>query len=168
MKKVLLVLIIVSCMCFANKNEMAKHEMAKSAMLKHINSSHTQMVGLTKKRQANNIDVLVRYEEHIENTQYFYDIMEFYVDDETSFYVINRNWTFGSKGSFANEGLEGFTRTKNAKEAVVAFFSRFKTGKNIETVIISNLPPKAAPQDTKAAPKDTLSEEVILEEIIIE
>jgi hypothetical protein len=92
-------------------------------MLNFINKHCTQAVGIFARKNADSSNILVNYKEFVSNEKM--DILELYIDEENSFYVINRYFTFGSNGNF--EGLENFLRTKNAKEAVNNFFDNINS-----------------------------------------
>jgi len=108
-----MVIALSAIVCFGNGG-------LRQDMLNFINKSCTQAIGISARRNASPSNILVNYKEFVSNEKM--DVLELYIDDENSFYVINRYFFAGSNGSF--EGLENFYRTKSAREAVNNFFDR--------------------------------------------
>jgi hypothetical protein len=109
--------------CFADDN-------LRQKMLNFIVSDrlYSQAVGVFARKNATPESILVNYKELAGGEKM--DVLELYIDDENSFYVINRYFFKGSSGRF--EGIEKFYRTDNARQAVNNFFD--VQGSSIEVI----------------------------------
>ncbi|MCL2843900.1 MAG: hypothetical protein FWE23_00375 [Chitinivibrionia bacterium] len=119
MKKSFVFILLFTISVFANIDRVAMR-----AMMSHIDDGRSFLIGIAERRSADFDNVLVRYMERVEGTNYSVDVMEFYVNERLSFFVANNNWVRGgSSGTFDGIGLTRFVRKKNARNEVKRFFN---------------------------------------------
>jgi hypothetical protein len=96
------------------------HDVVFDYMINHVDRRYSQIVGVSNREMTDEKNILVEYKE---GNLY---IMEYYINEKVSFYVINRNFLIGENGRFEhdinNGKMEVFIYSKNAAKAVKKFF----------------------------------------------
>ncbi|MCL2844837.1 MAG: zinc ribbon domain-containing protein [Chitinivibrionia bacterium] len=131
---------------------------AMRVMLSHIEQGRSFLVGVAERRSADSINIIVRHFERIDgdgvtkttsltftgvrtsSANLSVDVLEFYINDNLSFFLVNNNWVSGgSSGTFDGKGLIRELFKRNVRREVRKFFSNinfYRQASNVPTRVI--------------------------------